>query len=253
AKLMDKRLACKLGNCASHLDASRATSHNDEGEESASTRGVRLLLGGFKGEQYVAPQGSGVRDGLEAGSMGCPVVRAKVGLASGRGKDQIVIGEGKGGTSSTRGGIDLARGHIDTSDLGKNDLGIALAAKDTADGGGNIGGRELCGGDLIEKRLEEGMGVTIYNSKVGGGVAKRASGIEPREAAANDDDAGKRLITGDVAIGGSHDGPPSQLSARAAVTDLHEWPLLKIVGREWGICHSSHRELAAHTMLIPLP
>lgn len=109
-------------------------------------------------------------------------------LGSG-GKDEGVVG--KGGAAREQ---HSAVGDVQVRDLAENDFGIPLTAEGGAERGGDVAWREAAGGDLIEERLKEVEVALIDDGHAGAGAAEGLGRVEPREAAADNDDAMQRAV-----------------------------------------------------------
>ena len=103
------------------------------------------------------------------------------------GKDEVVVGKVAF--------LDLHRavGDVGAVDLAEHDLEVLLAAKNGADGGADLGGRQRGGGDLIEQGLKDVVVAAVDEGHVDRGFGQCFGGRQPGEAAADDDDLGESV------------------------------------------------------------
>ena len=76
---------------------------------------------------------------------------------------------------------------VDVGDFAKKDLGVFLAAENSAQGSGDFAGRERAGGYLIHKRLKQVEVAAINENDLDGGALESLDGAQAAEAAAQDD------------------------------------------------------------------
>ena len=98
------------------LDAGRASAHDDEREELAAARRVRLALGLLEREQDAPADRERVLERLETGRVLLPFVVAEVGVAGSGREDEVVVARG-----FRRQGRPPRRAGVDRDDVGEQD------------------------------------------------------------------------------------------------------------------------------------
>ena len=97
-------------------------------------RAGRLSFGQFECEQYAAPDFQCVLDGLQAGRHRLPLIVPKISVAGACGNDQIVV------RKFAIGELYDASLEVEFLYFPEQNLNVATAAKDPADGRGNFSG-----------------------------------------------------------------------------------------------------------------
>ena len=141
--------AYEVGEGAGEFDAGGASADEEDGHETPTFDGVGAEFGGFEGGEDAGSDAVSVSEGFESDGVFGPVVVAKEGGACSAGEDEVV----EGVAMFFRGG-DFGVG-IDLGDGVEEDFDVVCFAEDAAEGSGDVGGGEGCGGDLIEEGLKE--------------------------------------------------------------------------------------------------
>src|SRR5439155_12713945 len=94
----------------------------------------------------------------------------------------------------------LALRDVEILDVAHQHVAISLVFENRTQRRGDVGGRELASGDLVEERLKEMKVATIDERELDRRAPQRAGGGQTAEATADDDDA-MRFSAG---IGGNH-------------------------------------------------
>ena len=82
----------------------------------------------------------------------------------------------------------MAGRRVDTDHLVQQDGDVLLVPKNGANGLGDIGRRQRCRRDLVQKRLEQVVVVTIDDRDVGWRPRQCTRSFEPAKAGADNDD-----------------------------------------------------------------
>ncbi len=169
---------------AGEFQASGAGTDNDEGEPGACFS-LRLgALGTFERIKKLVAHGGRFFDALEAGSIFAPVVVAVIrGLRTGGDEERIV------GKDAAVGEGDHSGDGVEIDCFAEEHLDIFLAAEHRAEWGGDLGGGERSGGDLIEQRLEEMEVAAVEQGDLDAGIFEALRGDKASEASTKNQDA----------------------------------------------------------------
>ena len=179
-----------LGQRARELDAGGPAAGDDERQPLGPPRGVVLALGRLEGDQDPSPDLERVIDRLEAGRVAGPLVVAEVREPGAGGDDEGVVGD-----RPAVGHGDLALRRIDPDRLAEEDGGVPVASQDRAERLRDVAGRDRAGRDLVEQRREQVEVAAVDDGQVDARVpAELAGGVEPAEAAPDDQDPMPRSL-----------------------------------------------------------
>ena len=115
------------------------------------------------------------------------LVSAEVRLRRAGGDDQAVVGEPPAPVEQAAG--DGSALEVDATDLGEDDLRVALAAEDVPERRRDVPLRQDARRDLVEQRLEEVVRLPVDQRHLGGRSPQRFRCGEAAEAAAHDYDS----------------------------------------------------------------
>ena len=174
----------ELGECSGHLDAGRPGADQDKGQQPPAYRRVGTRFRLFEGEQQAAADQRRVVDRFEARRQPRPVVMAEIGVLRPGRQHQVIVALG-----CPKPGLDPACRGIDAGHLVEQYRGVPLMAQHGPDRLGDIGRRQRRGRDLVQQRLEQVVVVAVDHRHVDGRPRQPASGFEPAEAGADNDDA----------------------------------------------------------------
>ena len=191
-----ERLPRNLGERAGHLDAGRAAADHDKGEQPLAPARIGLPLGTLERQQHAPPDVERVLERLEARRGRAPLVVPEVGVRGAARHDQVVVRQPLAVAGGTIREDELFAGLIDRAHLGEEDLDVPLPPQDPADGRRDVAGRERGHRHLVEQRLEDVMVPAVEDREPNPRAPQRAGGVEPAEAAADDDDMGKSHVGG---------------------------------------------------------
>ena len=139
-----------------------------------------LALGQLECEQHPTPDFQRVLDGLQARGQRFPLIVSEIGVARARGNDQIVVG--KFAISE----LYDASIKIEILHFSEQNLDVATASHDPADGGGNLSGGQSGGCHLIEQGLEGVVILAINQGDPNRIVGEPERCVETTESGAND-------------------------------------------------------------------
>jgi hypothetical protein len=184
-----QRVVRDLAERACKLDARRAATDDHERHPLALRGLVALALRGLERDEDPAPDLGRVVDGLEARGERRPPVVAEVRERRARRDDERVVrdraavGEGR-----------LAPIDVDPDCLAEQHRGVPLAPQHRAQRLGDLARRQRTRGDLVQQRLEEVVVLAVDERQVDTLVPpETARRVQPREAAADDQDAVEAL------------------------------------------------------------
>ena len=160
---------------------------------SAWSARVGLELGGLEGLEDLPADGERALQRLELGGVLLPLVVAEVGvLRAARDDERVVVDRLGRGPQRDVAQRDAARGEVDTGHLGEDDAHVAPAAEDAPQRIADLGGREGARGHLVGQRLEQVEVAPVDQRDVDRQPRELQAGLEPAEAASDDDDAVRR-------------------------------------------------------------
>ena len=186
-ELVAQRIARDLAEGTRELDASRPAADHDEGHPGASSLGVGLAFGPLEGEQDPSPDAERVVDRLETGRQGLPVVVTEPAVPRARRDDEGVIRHGR-----AIGQLDHVCVRVQVHGFAQEDLGVRLVPEQRSEGLGDLTGRQLGGGHLVQQRTEEVVVLAVDERHVHGCATQRPGGVQTPKATAHDHDAVSR-------------------------------------------------------------
>ena len=146
-----------------------------------------------KALRICAADGERALQRLELGGVLLPLVVAEVGVLRAARDDQRVVVDRLGrGPQRDVAQRDAARAEVDTGDLGEDDAHVAPAAEDAPQRIADLGRREGARGHLVGQRLEQVEVAPVDQRDVDRQPRELQAGLEPAEAASDDDDAVRR-------------------------------------------------------------
>ena len=184
AELIRHHVPRDLDDRARELDAGRARAHDREGQQPLALGRIVRELGALEGDQQPTADDGRVLDALEAGRPLLPLVIAEIGVRHPGREHQLVIGH------RDRVGDDLPVLEVDAVDRAEQHAHVLLPPQHVADRPGDVGGRQLGGGDLVEQRLEAVVVVAVQNRDVDICLGELRRDCEPAEAGPDDHHSG---------------------------------------------------------------
>jgi hypothetical protein len=134
----------QLGYRARQIHARRPGTHNNEGQQRISGRGVRLDLGRFERRQDTPQHLERVLQRLQAWREWLPLVMAEIRVARAGGHNDRVV--------PNAAPVDLDDAtliQVESGDFTHHDSEVGVSAENEADRHGNVGGREGGGRHLV--------------------------------------------------------------------------------------------------------
>ena len=182
AEVGGQRLVRQFGDGPGHFHTGRPAA--DDHEVQVAALFVRMAgdLGALEGDQDALAHLGGVDDALQPRGEGRPGVLAEIAVLGTGGQDQEVIVDRAGGIREH-----LPGPRVDAGDLGQQDRRVALLGKNTADGPGDVGRRQVGGRHLIQQRLEQVVVALVDDDHVDRRVPQLLGRRQAAEAGADDD------------------------------------------------------------------
>src|SRR5437763_848605 len=156
----------------------------------ARLEAVTLQLGRREGAEDSPAHRERALERLDLGSVLAPLVVAEVGVLRAAGDDQRVVAErGRRRQAVDRSQLKLAPVDVDVGDLGQQHAGAAVALEDCTQRIGDLARGKRPGGDLVGERLKQVEVAPVHERDLHGCSPQRERGLQPAEAAPDDDDA----------------------------------------------------------------
>jgi hypothetical protein len=171
-----------LGNGPSHLDARGTAANHHKRQQLFSFLGISDQFGLLESHQDPAADGGRVLNLLQPWSNGRPFRMAEVGVRGTRGKDQVVVRDGRGP------GMNKPFLRIDAGHVRHQDSCILLPFEDAADWPCDVRRRQGGRRDLVEQGLEVVEVVTVDDSHLTREPRQGLGHRQPSKPCPNDHD-----------------------------------------------------------------
>ena len=150
AKFVLQRVLGQFADGARQLHPGRAAAHHHEGHQPRLLGGVLAELRRLEGAEDALTHLQGVLHRLQPGCILAPRIVAEIAVLDAGGSKQDVIADFRAAVED-----DLARHRIQIHCGALHHAHIGAAAQHMADGRGDVAGRQLASGDLVEQWLEQ--------------------------------------------------------------------------------------------------
>jgi hypothetical protein len=178
-------VASDLGDGARQLHAGRPAAHDDKRQQRLTRGGIGCSFGAFERQQDAPTDVERVFQRLQPRRGRFPFGMTEVRVAGTGRQHQVVVAK-----LGAVGEFDAAGLRVDGGDLAEQHLDVAVLAEDRAQRLGDLARRQGGGGDLVQQRLEQVVVHAVDEHDPQGVARERARGIQPAEAAADDQDSG---------------------------------------------------------------
>src|SRR5258706_8920524 len=225
-----ERVVRDLAQRAGELDAGRAAADDDERHPLAASLRIRFALGRLEGDEDPASDRRSVVDRLQARRERRPFRMAEIRMPRPARDDQGVVAD-----RAAVGELDDPLLGVEVDRLAEEHGHVLAAPEDAPERLRDLARRQRARRDLVEQRLEQVVVVAVNERDVEPIVATETlRGVQPGEAAADDDDSVSRLaltllhpfsLTCGLQRGVARRGPPLlRASRRASPTHLSRSP-----------------------------
>ena len=179
---MAQCVARDLAQGTRQLHARRAAADHHERHPGAPGVWVGLALGTLEGEQDAPTDAERVVDGLESGRQRLPVIVTEPAVSRAGRDDEAVVWHGR-----AVGQLDRVCVGIESDGFAQQYLGVRLTPEQRPQGLGDLAGRQLGGGHLVQQRTEEVVVLAVDEGHIDRSAPECPGGVQTAEATADDD------------------------------------------------------------------